>query len=127
MAVVRTVVLPPSGVHGFGHYRTVGVVGRPLGLAEAQGLVDRFHTLGIHLAIRPGPTVRITAMAPLTTKQEVAVSRAVRDRTDAAIAWAGVLRPLDPTCVLCDAREALVHDLCTRCALVFPSVPQEAK
>jgi hypothetical protein len=88
---MRTRVYRPTGVHGFGRYRTVGVVKRPLTLATAQGLVDKFHNLGIHLAIRPGPTVHITAMTPTTTEQEVQVMAAVWRVTDARIDWHGAV------------------------------------
>lgn len=88
---MKTRVYPPTGVHGFGRSRTVGVITRPLTLRDAQALVEQLHDLGIEITARPGTTVHLCGLAPLTTTQEVRVLRAFAARTDAPLAWHGAV------------------------------------
>jgi hypothetical protein len=84
---MRTVIYPPSGVLGLGHYRTVGVIARPLTPLDAADLVEDLAVLGIPVRVEVDQVIHLHALAPVTTSQEVTALRATAARSDARIAW----------------------------------------
>lgn len=82
-------VYPPTGVLGFGRYRTAHLTTRPLTPAAAMTIVDRLDVQGIHVAarIRRGTTVELIPIRPLTTVERVRATAAFRDVTDSPLAW----------------------------------------
>jgi hypothetical protein len=88
-AVVKTRIYPPAGVHGFGRYRTVGVVAQPLDGIDGFCLVTYLADHGIPLRVVEDHhhVVHLHALAPMTTAQEVCALRAFAAVTDQRLAW----------------------------------------
>lgn len=86
---MRTVIYPPPGVFGFGRYRTVGRIARPLDGIAAFCLVSALADQGVPLrVVEDGrKIVHLHALAPTTTADEVRAIRAFSSITDARIAW----------------------------------------
>jgi hypothetical protein len=91
---MRTVVIPPPGVHGLGRSRTVGVIARPLTVAAA---LDVLTDLAEHRHLRVAydvdrrHVVNLWPQQPVTTAEEVAIIGAFRAVTDARLAWHGAV------------------------------------
>ncbi len=86
---MKTLIYPPTGVHGFGRYRTAHVSALPLTPAAAMAIVDRLDSEGIYVAarIRRGTTVELIPIRPMTTRDEVRALAAFRAETDSPLAW----------------------------------------
>ncbi len=84
-------VYPPAGVHGFGRYRTITRVVRPLSPAAASAIAQQLAGEGIDVLIEAGPIVHVIAQLPVTTWQEVHALGAVFERTDARVVWHGAV------------------------------------
>lgn len=86
---MRTVVIPPPGVHGLGRSRTVSVIAHPLTDADAQAVTAQLAAQGIPVTLTRGDGHRVNLwpFAPVTTRQEVQALRIVEGITDAPVAW----------------------------------------
>lgn len=70
-----------------GHVLAETVV-HPLSLTEASAICEDLHAAGIDVAIRlAGGIAHVTALAELSTAQEVAALRAVIDHCDGPVHW----------------------------------------
>jgi hypothetical protein len=85
---VRTVVIPPPGVHGFGRSRTVGVVARRLDGIQGFLLVQALADEGIKLRVYADEkAIHLHPVGPVTTAQEVRALRAFCAVTDVRVQW----------------------------------------
>lgn len=88
---MKTLIYPPTGVHGFGRTRTVGVIARPLVAADAHVLTKVLADVGLPVRVEAGPIVHLYALAPISTRDEVRVLAAVGCVTDCRICWHGAV------------------------------------
>jgi hypothetical protein len=86
---VRTVVIPPPGVFGFGRSRTVAVVARPLTGVEANAIGVALNQRHIPVAVSVDAchVIHLWPWLPLTTTDEVRAMRAFAAVTDAPLRW----------------------------------------
>jgi hypothetical protein len=80
---VKTIVIPPPG--------KLGVVTQPLTNETAVNVVASLAETGIYVFARPGSTVQLNALVPLTTRQRVRVTAAFRAVTDAPLHWRPII------------------------------------
>lgn len=66
---------------------TVYEMQRPLSPAGARELTAQLAAEHIDLLIETGPVVHLTALLPVTTRQEVHALRMVAEVTDARLVW----------------------------------------
>lgn len=93
---MRTVVIPPPGILGFGRSRTVGVVARPLTGAQAYLIAVKLAARGLHVvpAVDSHRVLHLWSLeGPLSTADEVTVLAAYLAKTDARIEWHGAVAP----------------------------------
>ncbi len=84
---MKTVVIPPPGNLGVGRYRTATIVTQPLTTETAVNVVANLAQTGVYVFARPGNTVQLNALVPLTTRQRVRATAAFRAVTDAPLHW----------------------------------------
>lgn len=88
---MRTVVIPPPGVFGFGRSRTAQVGHLPTD-AELAAIVAQLAAEGIPVGVRrSGSTLDLRPAGPVTTRQEVRAIAAAKARTNCRITWHAAL------------------------------------